>query len=139
MLQGRYIYPASWDGDIDGMTPPRKWVLNVTGSYDEDQEDVVIVDLSEMITQKGETPDRMVIEDLEWSNDGVVSALTWDRLPIRPIASMEGNGSLTWRESGGLMDDAPSGEATGDLMLTNISNDGDGNFSVTIAFRLKKD
>jgi hypothetical protein len=138
-LTARYLYPMNWDGDTEGMSLIRRWILNVTGEYESGQEDVLLVDISEMLTQQGEVPQRMIVDEISWMNVGCVSRLTWDRVPARDIMALDGTGFTCWADFGGLLDNSPAGEGTGDLLLTNISTADVSNFSFTITFRLKRD
>lgn len=134
-LEAKYIYPPNWDGNFDGKIGPKRYVLNITGEQEAGQEDEIdrirIVDISEMICTDGQTPDRMVIEKVEWTVTGGVCALWFDRDPERHLITMADHGKL----HGPIIDPSEAGSLTGDLMFTNSA----AWFNVTIRYGLKHD
>ena len=99
---------------------------------------VTKVDISTLTGPDGvNAPSALVVEEINWDVQGFAKAvLYWDADTDTVLAALSGQGSRSYKESGGLQDDAGTG-ATGDVKLTVPASATTGSYDIFIKFRKK--
>ena len=137
-----WIHPPNWQGEtIEGY---RRIIVHlmgtVSGQSDLVETDAIKVNLSEWLTRRRTVPSKVTVERIEYSVNGMLVTLEWDRVPHKLIAYLDGvsgtmEGTKEWLKCGGKADDGDGG--TGDIILTTSDASGGDTYDITMTLRLK--
>ena len=117
---------------------PREYVVRLTNVSDATGESAVVkIDISTLTGPQRIAPTAVSVQEISWKIQGFTSIrLFWDHTTDDEIAILSGNGYISYRESGGLMDPRTTG-GTGDVLLTTAGAASAATYDITIAVRLK--
>lgn len=138
----KWIFPPNWDLTEQQLEGYRRVVVQLTGRQDEtaDEDAVKKIDISTLLTSRGLTPTRTVVENIEYNASGFTNILLqWDRAPKETIAVLPGN---TGGEVCGPLVDKNDGanngaNNTGDILLTTSGGASGDSYNITLTIKLK--
>jgi len=136
----QWIYPPNWDGNAPEKGGWQRVTKRLTCISDGTGETAVKkVDISELRTVNGNPPTRVVVESINFNQQGFTSIkLEWDRAPLFTIAVLSSSdGLLDFTEVGGLVDPGQAGDRTGDILLTTSGATSGDAYDITLCLKLK--
>ena len=114
----------------------RRYVVHLTNLSDGTGESgVTKVDKSTLTGLNGAEPSSLVVEKIVYEAVGMSVTLAWDHTADVTIAVLQNDGTLCWKDSGGLVDTGSGG--SGDIILTTAGHDAADSYDITLYLRLK--
>ena len=119
----------------------RKYVVNITGSFDTtDESNVVVVDRSTLIGPNGVLPGKIRVDEITWAVgvgfDYVL--LDWDDATDEVIEYLQGQGYMDYRPYGGKsMAGDPTTDTEGDIQLSTSGGAAGDTYSILLHCSLK--